>query len=314
MLAKVANKDVEFEKRPDGTYIAYEKIRSADPRFKPFRTWLTDVGTTADGSKELKKIFDDKKVYDFPKPIALIKHLLSIGSIEEDELILDFFAGSCSSAQAVLELNREEMSQRKFICVQLPEPVNDTTSTGKNAIQLGMNTGADVGKERIRRVITKINSEQKESTKQHTLSNDAEAPQDLGFRVFKLSKSNFKVWDGKLPANGKVEQQIELFIDHIDPHSSEEEILYEILLKSGFPLTTPVAEKKIAKKTVYAVDSDALLICLEHDLTKDLIVKIAELKPARVVCLDAGFKGNDQLRTNAMEIMKSHGVTDFRTV
>ena len=90
--------------------------------------------------------------------------------------------------------------------------------------------------------------------------------------------------------------------------------LYELLLKSGFALTTPVTEKKIAGKKVYSIDNDTLLICLEHNLTKDLIVKMAEIKPARAICLDAGFKGNDQLRTNALEIMKSHGVTDFRTV
>ena len=85
-------------------------------------------------------------------------------------------------------------------------------------------------------------------------------------------------------------------------------------LKSGFALTTPVSEKQVAGTIVYSIDIDALLICLEHNLTKDLIVKMAEIKPARPLCLDAGFKGNDQIRTNALEIMKSHGVADFRTV
>ncbi|MFA6331586.1 MAG: hypothetical protein WCX22_01420 [Methanoregula sp.] len=85
-------------------------------------------------------------------------------------------------------------------------------------------------------------------------------------------------------------------------------------LKSGFALTTPVSGKKVAGKIGYSIEDDALLICLEHNLTKDIIVKMAEIKPARPLCLDAGFKGNDQLRTNALEIMKSHGVADFRTV
>lgn len=271
---------------------------------------------TQEGTKDFQEFFE-REIFPFPKPVSLIKRLLAVDvnsdNIQKkptDIIILDFFSGSCTTAHATLELNKEDRGDRKFIMVQLPEPTDENSE----AFKAGYKTIADIGKERIRRVITKIKSEQKESAKQKTLSTDTDTPQDLGFRVFKLSKSNFKVWDGKIPANGKVEKQIELFIDHIDPHSSEEEILFEILLKSGFPLTTPVTEKKIAKKTVYAVDNDALMICLEHDLTKDLIVKIAELKPARVVCLDTGFKGNDQLRTNAMEIMKSHGVTDFRTV
>ncbi|PKL69881.1 MAG: site-specific DNA-methyltransferase [Methanomicrobiales archaeon HGW-Methanomicrobiales-1] len=314
LLALVEKGDVEFEKRPDGTYIAYEKIRSTDPRFKPYRTWLTDIGTTADGSKELKKIFDGKKVYDFPKPVSLLTNLLSIGSNEEDDIILDFFAGSCTTSHALIKLNREGDTNRKFICIQLPESVNDTTSTGKNAIELGMPTLAEVGKERIRRVIDKIKQEQKESAKQKKLADDPETPQDLGFRVFKLSKSNFKVWNGQVPADGKVEKQLEDFIENLHNDGTDEEILYELLLKSGFALTIPVTEKKIAGKKVYSIDSDTLLICLEHNLTKDLIVKMAEIKPARAICLDAGFKGNDQLRTNALEIMKSHGVTDFRTV
>jgi len=314
LLNLVEKGDVEFEKRPDGSYIVYEKIRSTDPRFKPYRTWMTDVGTTAEGSKELKKIFDDKKVYDFPKPVSLITSLLSIGSNEDDDIILDFFAGSCTTAHAIIKSNQDGNSNRKFVCIQLPEPVNDTTSTGKTAIQLGMPTLAEVGKERIRRVISNIKEEQKETAKQKTFSNDTDAPQDLGFRVFKLSKSNFKVWNGEIPADGKVEKKLEDFIENLHTGGTDEEILYELLLKSGFALTTPVTEKKIAGKKVYSIDDDALLICLEHVLTKDLIVKMAEIKPARVICLDAGFKGNDQLRTNALEIMKSHGIADFRTV
>ena len=306
--------DVEFEKRPDGTYIAYEKIRSTDPRFKPYRTWLTDVGTTADGSKELKKIFDGKKVYDFPKPVSLLTSLLSIGSNEEDDIILDFFAGSCTTAHTLIKLNHEEDTNRKFICIQLPEPVNDTTSTGKNAIELGMTTLAEVGKERIRRVLNKIKQEQKEVAKQKKIAEDPDILQDLGFRVFKLDKSNFKVWDGKVPTSGKVEKQLEDFIDNLHTGGTDEEIFYEILLKSGFELTTPITEIKMAGKKVYSINDNKLLICLEHNLTKELIVKMAEVKPDRVICLDIGFKDNDQLKTNAAEIMRSHEVHDFRTV
>ena len=128
--------------------------------------------------------------------------------------------------------------------VQLPEP----TSEDSEAFKAGYKTIADIGKERIRRVIARIRKEQKENTKQKKITNEGEGtgtdePQDLGFRVFKLSKSNFKVWNGQVPADGKVEKQLEDFIENLHNDGTYEEILYELLLKSGFALTIPVTEK-----------------------------------------------------------------------
>lgn len=292
------------------------------PRLKRFRselkagivpsTWWphTEAGHNDEAKKHLADLMGAQSTFSNPKPVRLIKRLLQIGAPEDSSIILDFFAGSCTTAHAVMELNKEDNNGRQFIMVQLPELIDKDSL----ASEAGYKTLADIGKERIRRAINKIKKDQKEATKQKTLSNEQDKTLDLGFRTFRLDTSNFTVWDGRVPANGKVEKQIELFIDHIDPHSTDEEILYELLLKSGFALTTPVTEKKIAGKKVYSIDDNALLICLEHDLTKDLIVKMAEIKPARAICLDTGFKNNDQLRTNAMEIMKSHGVADFRTV
>jgi adenine-specific DNA-methyltransferase len=119
--------------------------------------------------------------------------------------------------------------------------------------------------------------------------------------------------DGKI-ANKPIQEQLKLAIDHIDPNSKEEDILYEILLKSGFELTTPVEKLNVEGKKVYSAAEGALLICLEKNLTKELIRAIAEKEPHRVVCLDSGFKGNDQLKTNAVQIMKSFKVESFRTV
>lgn len=272
------------------------------------------VPLNTQGSNEMAELLGNMTIFNNPKPSGLVLEMLKLGS-SQDSIILDFFAGSCTTAHSILELNKEDGGSRKFITVQLPEP----TGEDSEAFKAGYKTIADIGKERIRRVIKKIKDEQKEAAKQKKIVKDgtttvADAPQDLGFRVFKLGKSNFKVWDGRVPANGKVEKKLADFIDHVRMDSTEEDILYELLLKSGFELTTPVAKKKIAGKTVYAVADGALLICLEKDLTKDLIVKMAEAKPARAICLDAGFAGNDQLRTNALEIMRSHGVEDFRTV
>jgi adenine-specific DNA-methyltransferase len=111
-----------------------------------------------------------------------------------------------------------------------------------------------------------------------------------------------------------LEQQLELHIDHIQHGRFSEDLLYEILLKSGFPLTTPVETLGIEGKAVYSVANGAMLICLDRSLTHEAIKGMAELKPERVVCLDEGFAGNDQLKTNAVLIMKAKGVTKFQTV
>ena len=103
-------------------------------------------------------------------------------------------------------------------------------------------------------------------------------------------------------------------IDHIHPDSSEDEIFYEVLLKAGFELTVPIKELTLGGKKVFSIEGDALLICLEKELNEDLIRAIAAKEPSRVVCLDTGFRNNDQLKTNAVQIMKSHNVHDFRTV
>jgi len=279
--------------------------------FIPQTLWkYEDVGHTQEAKQELLKFVhfeETENVLNTVKPRRLLQRILQIATDGVDnEIILDFFSGSATTAHAVLSQNKADGGNRSFIMVQLPEPLP--------VPETKLHTIADIGRERIRHVIGKINDEQKESAKQQKLADDPETPVDLGFRVFKLSTSNFKVWNGQVPADGKVEKQLEDFIENLHNDGTDEEILYELLLKSGFALTIPVTEKKIAGKKVYSIDSDALLICLEHNLTKDLIVKMAEIKPARAICLDAGFKGNDQLRTNALEIMKSHGVTDFRTV
>lgn len=195
------------------------------------------------------------------------------------------------------------------------------------AFKAGYKTIADIGKERIRRVIQRISTENMEKAEKELADNplfhqskdsvsSVKESMDLGFRVFKLDRSNFKLWDGEVgdnPTEAQLVEQLELGIDHINPASTSEEILYELLLKAGYELTTRVETLELAGKTVYSVEEDALLICLENDLTKELITAMAKRHPARVICLDQGFAANDQLKTNAVQIMNSHEVGDFRT-
>jgi adenine-specific DNA-methyltransferase len=300
MLSIVERGDVEYSKRADGSFIVYEKIRSADPRFKPYRTWLTEVGTTADGSKEVKDLFDGRKLYDYPKPVALLRHLVRMGTVGDAGIVLDFFAGSGTVAQAVLEMNVEDGGERTFVCVQLPEP------TGRDDYP----TIADICKERVRRVINKLNANKSEQ-----LDLDGAREMDIGFRVFKLAESNFTSWEVQSSDSvADLEQRLQLHVDHVRESRKDDDLLHEILLKSGFPLTTKVEPIEFAGKTVFSVADGALVLCLERELTLELIREIAHKGPERVVCLDDGFAGNDQLKANAAQIFKAKGITSFKTV
>ena len=148
---------------------------------------------------------------------------------------------------------------------------------------------------------------------------------DRGFKVFKLAESNFKPWEAERPNDAEsLARQLDLHIDHIREGRTAEDLLYELLLKSGFPLTTPVQKLTLPLtpalsqgergKTVHSVAGGALFICLENTLTLELIRAMADKKPERVVCLDEGFAGNDQLKANAVQIFKTKGITSFKTV
>ncbi len=194
--------------------------------------------------------------------------------------------------------------------IQLPEPVDNNTETGKNAIKLGLKTIADITKERVRRVIKKFNG-----ADAGKMNLDGDQKHDLGFRVFKLAESNFKAWNVQGAKDAQaLEKQLEMHIKHIRADRNSRDILYEIILKSGFPLTTPVQEVDLAGKKAYSIAGGALYVCLEHELTLDLIRAMAKKKPERIVCLDEGFAGNDQLKANAVQVFKTKGITSFKTI
>jgi adenine-specific DNA-methyltransferase len=138
---------------------------------------------------------------------------------------------------------------------------------------------------------------------------------DRGFRVFRLDQSNFTTWDAGIKHEAEtLERQLELHVEHIRDGRTDDDIFYEMLLKSGYPLTVPVEKQTLAGKTVYSIAGGLLILCLDRGLTLELIRAIAERKPERVVLLDEGFAGNDQLKANAVQIFKTKGVTSFKTV
>lgn len=286
-----------------GTNVPRRKVFASEAKegLTPHTLWTADeVGTNDSAKKELLSLFDGMEVFDTPKPSSLIRRMLEIAT-DADDLVLDFFAGSAPTAQAVLELNKHDGGHRSFILVQIPEP------TGREDFP----TIAEVCKERVRRVIKRC---REQCDGQLALDNDKVCAEQ-GFRVYTLAESNFATWDSKASSNGQsLESQLGLHIEHIREGRSESDLLFELLLKSGFPLTTPVETLTLAGEKVYSVAGGAFMLCLERPLTMEVIRAIADKKPERVVCLDAGFAGNDQLKTNAVQIFKTKGVGSFKTV
>ena len=264
---------------------------------KPFS--VIDGIYTQRGTGDLRALFDDEVVLQFPKPVALVERFLQLVG-DKQALVLDFFAGSGTTGQAVLELNETDGGSRKFILVQLPEPTE----------RKDFLTIADIAKARVRRVIKKLDVEEAGN-----LGIEKAAEPDRGFRVFKLQSSNFRPWNADVGKDPKaLVQQLQLHVHHIVDDRTQDDLLFELLLKSGFPLTTPIETLPLAGQTVLSIAEGAMLICLEKALTPEVIKEMAARKPERVVCLDEGFAGNDQLKTNAVQTMKTSGVTSFRTV
>ena len=284
------------------------------------QTWLDYklVGSGQDGTQSVKKIFEDSMYFDFPKPYSLINHFIQIGTNPYD-LILDFFAGSGTTAHAVMELNKEDGGNRKYICVQLPELCDEKSE----AYKAGYKTIAEISKERIRRAAKKIQSElgflgledeikknaQSNLKNQGNQNNQENHSSDLGFKVLKLADSNFKQWQ---PMEGKDVQelmiQLSLFIDPVADHATIENMVYELLLKSGKDLNSSIEKKG----DLYKINNNELILLLEN-ATEEIIDTVIAEKPIKVIALDKLFQGNDQLKTNTVLQMRDAGI-EFKTI
>lgn len=271
--------------------------RNGEDRTRKFKTIWDDKGfNTQNGTQEVKAILGSDAM-PFPKPVALLEAIIRFG-VPGDGIVLDYFAGSGTTAQAVLERNELDGKDRQFILVQLPEPTD----------REDYRTIADIGKERLRLVIDKLNNEDVVA-----LPLNEEAPRDRGFRVFKLSESNFATWEAAGVEKGSLPEQLAIHVEHVREDRSQQDLLFEILLKIGFDLTTMATAESIEGQTVYSIASGALMVCLSRSINLELIREVAKRAPERFVCLDEGFAGNDQLKVNAVQIFKSKNVV-FKTV
>jgi len=256
-------------------------------------------------SKTLTKLMGGD-VFDFPKDTDVIGRFIKTLTKESD-IVIDFFSGSGTTGHSVWNSNIEECTRRKFILVQLPEKLDEKNKKHEAAIKLCDDLGrprtiAELTKERLLRAGNVIRQQ-----REGQLDLEGKGDLDLGFKVLKLDQSNFRQWqtpNGELSTE-QLSQQLDLHTDHIDPYATQEEILYELLLKAGFMPTEQVETLDVAGKQVFSVAGGALLICLEEELTAELIDAVAEREPMQFICLDKGFKGNDQLKANAVQTFKS---------
>ncbi|MDP3112912.1 MAG: DNA methyltransferase [Thermodesulfovibrionales bacterium] len=436
--------EIKFVKSKDGGWTVMHKVRQPDG--KTFRSVISNI-TNSDAATEMNSIFANQKIFDNPKPSFLIKKLIQISGNQND-IILDFFGGSSTTAHAVLELNQEDGGNRKFILVQMPEPCDENSE----AYKAGYKTIADIAKERIRRVIKRLTpnpSPEKEGgykdtlfkgakptlfenagslrkaqteaeeklwqalrnkkinnckfrrqhpigqfiadfycheagliievdggyhnkadqktydeartqvindfgvkvirfTNEEILSNLTEvvkkvsevlqllspsplgegAGGEVGFKVFKLSPSSFKIWRGaEIDSEEKLVQQLDAFTNPIKPGAEKQNMLYELMLKAGYELTSPLTPLLKERGTdnddapspqgegwgeVYSINNNELIIALD-EMNEKLIEQIIAAKPQKVITLDSLFTGNDQLKTNTVLQMRDAGV-DFKTI
>ena len=260
-------------------------------------TWWSHefAGHNDEAKKEVKKLFPDINPFSTPKPTRLIERLAQI-TLNEGDVCLDFFAGSCTTAHALMKYVVQERKAVCFIMVQLPEPLEKESEQYK----AGYKNIADIGKERIRRAARNLSS---------TVGNgiDEDEIPGFGLKVLKLDESNFRQWciSSSEASEQDLVQKMEAHIVHIEQGVSQETILYELLLKAGFKPTDKIDELMLLDKRVFSIADGALLICLEEELTSELIDAVADREPMQFICLDKGFKGNDQLKANAVQTFKS---------
>jgi len=287
-------------------------LSELDSDFTGYSTIVGEGVFTRNGTADIDTLFDTR-IFNFPKPVSLIADLLEQGS-QADDIILDFFAGSGTTAHAVLQQNAADQSRRRFIMVQLPEPLDPGNREQKTAAdfcdKLGKpRTIAELTKERLRRAAAKVKEDNRLFSG------------DTGFRVFKLDRSNIRAWD---PNREDLEASLFEHQDHLLEGRSETDVLYELLLKLGLDLCVPIEQRTIAGSDVYSVGGGVLLACLSEQIARDSVELLAqgivdwhkELAPiGDTICVfrDSAF-ADDIAKTNMAAILQQQGIANVRSL
>jgi len=295
----------------------------------PFSSLMIDrVGLNTEATRTIQETLGGN-IFDYSKPLSLLKTLIGQVDFSENDIILDFYAGSGTTAHAVMLQNADDGGNRKFICVQLPEPTDEKSA----AFQAGYMNIADICKERIRRAGVKILSEKtaelekiKKTIEGKILQEETQGQidnlqiiinnLDLGFKAFKLDSSNINAWDGSVD---NFEQNLFNAQNNIKENRTEEDVLFEILLKYGLDLTIPIEEKEIYPCKVFSIGGGVLFVCLSDNITTEVADAIGkwkeEIQPAtcRVLFKDNGFK-DDVAKTNSIQILRQYGIEEANSI
>jgi adenine-specific DNA-methyltransferase len=263
------------------------------PRYKLFlsekkemgvlaNTWWDNLASNQEATREIKTLFDNL-VFDTPKPLGLLNYCFQLAT-DKNSIVLDFFAGSCSTSHALMSMNAKDNGSRKYIMVQVPE----ITDEKSEAFKSGYKNICEIGKERIRRAAKKI----KEETK---------AEIDYGFRVYRLDESNMQ--DVYYKPQDYTQSSLDLFADNVKADRTSDDLLAQVMLDWGLPLNLKIETKVICGKQVFNVAENSLFACFDKGIDEDFAKELASEKPLRVVFKDNAFK-DDTAKTNVKQLLK----------
>lgn len=295
----VENNEVWFGQNGEGVPRQKRFLRNVKQGITPMTIWkYKDVGHSQNATKRLKRLFDDKMYFEYPKSIELIKRCIELYATDES-LILDFFSGSATTAHAVMELNAEDGGHRKHIMVQLPEETDEKSE----AYKAGYKNICEIGKERIRRAGQKILEDKKDQEEIEDL--------DIGFRVLKADSSNMK--DVYYTPRSTEQSFLESLEENIKEDRSPEDLLFQVMLDLGIPLSSKISIEKLEGKEVYLVEDGFLMACFDGDLGEEVVQAIAQRKPYYAVFRDASM-GSDSLASNFDQIFATTSPETVRRV
>jgi adenine-specific DNA-methyltransferase len=322
---------VTFSKSND-KWVAYEKIYEGEKNTKKYNTWVDSIGT--DSSINILKDLFGEKVFDYPKPVKLIKLFTKMANITENDIVLDFFSGSATTAHAVMQLNAEDGGNRKFIMVQLPEETDEKSE----AYKAGYKNICEIGKERIRRAGAKIKAECEEKIEDYkskvrvmensphqkiwpvNIEEDEPNPiPDVGFRVLKLDSSNMK--DVYYNSSDYSRDLFDTLTDNIKEDRTPEDLLFQVMLDLGVLLSSKIEESVIDGKRVFIVgDYDVemeirpwIITCFDENVTEETIKTIAKMQPYYFVMRDSSM-ANDSVATNFDQLFATYSPDTVRKV
>ncbi|MEN9862901.1 MAG: hypothetical protein RLZZ601_665 [Pseudomonadota bacterium] len=305
-LKRIKDGRIIFGKSGDARPVQKVFLNERKSKRLKIESWWDKHGLNEDGTAELTELFDMAKIFVHSKPSKTISFLVNAAT-QSNDLIFDFFSGSGTTAQAVLDLNEEDGGNRQFICVQMPEVLDESSE----AYKVGYRTIAEIGRARIAKVIEKIESKRSEGLAQGALTQNDMQKQALGFNAFKLAPSNFKEWRTDVDNEADLLAQLEYHVDSAKPDSEAGGMVYELLLKLALPITTPIESHKVGDAataaTVYMAKPDsgkhvAMFFEPPANHAGDVLAFILKAKPVKVLCLNKCFVDSQALTNFSLQL------------